>query len=401
MHTGNSDTIINEVNHLIYLYTGDVELAMEMTTCACTVTCTAMNTTVFILDTKTYERLILKKNMHTIRKLKDGVQRKLHSRIATTNGGNVPLLKIIHDRLREELKPTLREQTQKMKTDNEKSTVVNQMVKLYLMDKGPLLDPLLPDYFHNRLMSEKRNRHIEKYQKKKEENAIAFRRRHRVARSMKQLQNIAVEDELLLSDRGWLNQTTPSKGRHIRPKTALGIESRPLFEDECERPETSPAKTTNVFHLTECETTEEMGEKIVKEKPVLVTEEYEHVFQQMDTIQRGKSAVRSRVICSVAAKNELQERAQLAYGADYMYDLHDEDYFDYETSASKLNNLEDRIKTFCDEVKHKRHNDPVKIDEMRCYHVKVSQSILFPLLKLSTFYVNIAQNHLVFLPNLE
>lgn len=355
-------------------------MALEMATSSCTVTCTAMNTTVFILDTKTYERLISKKNLHTISRLKEGVLRKLRGRIATSNGGNVQLFRVVHDKLQDELQPKVRDHAQKLKTENDKNAILSQMIKLYLKDRVPLIDPILPDSFHNRLMSEKRNKQIEKFEKKKEEQVLAMRRRkHRVPRSMKQLQNSAAETELMNPNKSWLGQDRHPKDRHNRPKTALGIESRSFVEDVNDRPETSPLNQSSVFHLTECETTEELGEKVIKEKAVLVTEEYDHVFKQIDTIQRGKSAARSKVICSVAAKNELREeaeRAQLGFGADDMYDLHDEDYFDYETSASNLKNLEDRIKAFCDEVRQRRINDPVRIDEMRSFHVKVEFFIL-------------------------
>lgn len=337
--------------------------------------CTA-NSTVFILDTKNYERLITKKNLNTIAKLKQGVLRKLQSRIATTNGGRVPLFKIVHDRLNEELRPKLREQPKKIQIDTDRNTVLTQMIKLYLKDKGPLIDPLLPDSFHARLMAEKRNKQIEKRDEKKRELAEQMRqRRFRVPRSLKQLQSSAAETELMNPNRNWLEPVKPAKDRHLRPKTAIGIETRANEDENLEIPkqEFSPLRSSGVF-LTECETSEEMGEKIVKEKSVLVTEEFDHVFQQMNTIQKEKSEARSKVICSVAAKRELREeteRSHLGYTADDMFDLHDEDYFDYETSATNLKSLEERIKAFCDDVRLKRHNDPIRVDEMRCFHVKV------------------------------
>lgn len=342
-----------------------------------------MNTTVFILDTKTYDRLIVKKNVHTIAKLKQGVLRKLQNRITTANGAQVPLLKIVHDKLQEELKPRVRDQPIKAKSDNnEKQAILNQMIKLYLKDKVPLIDPLLPDSLYNRLASERRNREIKHREKKKEEQAVTAmrQRRHRMPRSLKQLQTSAVETELLHPNRMWLEQTKPSKDRHVRPKTAIGIESYSTTDDGNVRPETSPAKTSSVFHLTECESMDDDGQTLSKEKSVLVTKEYDHVFQQIDSIQKGKTEARSKVICSVAAKNEIREeteRAHLGYGADDLYDLHDDDYFDYETSAGNLKNLEERIKTFCNEVRQKRHNDPLRIDEMRSFQVKVRLQYVF------------------------
>lgn len=352
-------------------------MVMELNTNTCSVMCTA-TTTVFILDTKNYDRLVSKKNLPTITKLKQGVLRKLQSRIQTTNGSRVALFKIVHDRLHEELKPKIREQPKKVKVESDRNTVLTQMIKLYLKDKGPLIDPLLPDSFSARLLSEKRNKQIEKQDSKKREMSAQFqKRRQRVPRSLKQLQSSAAESELMDPNRNWLETVKPSRDRHLRPKTALGIESRSTEDyTDGERPDTTTPqnpKSSGVF-LTEVETTEEMGEKVVKEKSVLVTEEFDHVFQQMNSIQREKTEARSKVICSVAAKRELREeteKSRLGYTADDIFDLHDDDYFDYETSATHLKSLEERIKAFCDEVRQKRHNDPIRIDEMRCFHVKV------------------------------
>ena len=359
---------------------GDLEMVMDLNTNSCSVMCTA-NCTVFILDTKNYDRLVSKKNLSTIQKLKQGVLKKLHSRLATTNGGRVPLFRIIHDKLHEELRPKVREPQNKMKVDSERNTVLTQMIKLYLNDKGPLIDPLLPDSFHARLMAEKRNKQIEKRDEKKRELASQMRqRRTRVPRSLKQLQSTAVETELMNPNRNWLEPARPSKDRHLRPKTAIGIERSDddLMIDSL-RPDTSPLRSSGVF-LTECETSDELGENLMKEKSVLVTEEFDHVFHQMNTLQREKTEARSKVICSVAAKREIREetdRSRMGYTANDMFEPHDEDYFDYETSSSNLKSLEDRIKSFCDDVRKKRHNDPIRVDEMKCFHVKV---ILKPLL---------------------
>ena len=76
----------------------------------------------------------------------------------------------------------------------------------------------------------------------------------------------------------------------------------------------------------------------------------------------------------MAAKHELRdetERAHLGYTADEMYDMHDEEYFDHETSAGNLKNLEERVRTFCDEVRTKRFNDPLRIDGLKTFVVKV------------------------------
>ncbi|XP_052275823.1 uncharacterized protein LOC127875051 isoform X2 [Dreissena polymorpha] len=362
---------------------GDLEVVMEMSTCSATVTCTA-TTTVFILDAKNYERLVLKKNTHTVTKLKHGVLKKLQSRISTTNGAQVPLFKIVHDKLEEERRPKFRDDNKRIKVDDERSMKLAQMVKLYLSDRGPLLDPLLPDSFHARLMSEKRNKLLQKRDNKKSEAAALLRqRRMRVPRSLKQLQTSAAESELLHPGGSWLAPSKPSKDAHVRPKTAIGIESRSDIERSG-----SPGSgggggsrqdgRGGVFHLTECEAGDVPGETVLKERAVLVTQTFDHMFQQIDNLQREKSEARLKMICSVAAKAELRdetERAHLGYTADDMYDLHADDYFDYETSAGKLKNLEQRVKLFCDEVRQKRYNDPLRVDEMRTFQVKDADSV--------------------------
>ena len=352
-----------------------MEVVMEMGTYACTVTCSA-DTTVFILDNKTYERLILKKNIQTITTLKQGVLRKVQSRLATHKGSTVQLLKSVHDKLVEELKPKRKVVAPKIQVnDHNKQTILAQMIKLYLKDKTPMIDPILPDAFHARLMSEKKNRLIAKRDKKKEEQAMYLRqKRRRVPRSLKQLQNSAAETELMNSSKLWFEATKPTKDRQIRPTTAIGIESHTdSTQDSVIRPNT--AHPAGVFHLTECDPAEEMRQNTGKEKPVMVTQEFNHVFQQIDNLQREKSEARSKVICSVAAKNEIRnetEQAQLGYKAEDVFDINEDDYFDYETSAPNLKHLEQRIRHFCDRVSHRRISDPTRVNEMRSFQVKVS-----------------------------
>lgn len=352
---------------------GDMETVMEMSTCACTVTCTA-DTTVFILDNKNYDRLILKRNIHTINMLKQGVMRKLHSRLATSNGGQVSLFKIIHDKLQEELKPRPKSAKKGEQTGNERNVVLSQMIKLYLKDKGPLIDPLLPDSFSSRILSEKRNRTIQKQEKKREEQGAKLRmRRRRVPRSLKQLQNSAAETELMHPNRDWLNANKARES--LRPKTALGIEYAHLDGDS--KSEGSYGRH-GVFHLTECDTNGETRLKVAKDKPVMVTQEYDHVFQQLETIQREKSSNRSKMICSVAAKNEIRtetDRAHLGMTADEMFDMHNDDYFDYETSSMNLKNLEMRVRQFCEVVGSRRNSDPLRINGMKSFTVKDADSV--------------------------
>ena len=351
---------------------------MEMPTCAHTITCTA-TTTVFVLDDKNYERLVLRKNTHTIQRLKEGVLKKLRGRLTLSSCRQVPLLKVVHDKLSDELKPKMPTSPRKEIIDSSKEVVISQMVKLYMQGKTPLIDPLLPDSFYHRLMTEKKNAQIESRSRKKIEQERLFRKRHRtVPRSLKQLQNSAAETELLHPEGEWLQSPSHSRGKILRPRTAIGIEGQSVTDSSAStRPKTAIGKLSGagngVFHLTQCESTDDFGQTVAKVKSVSVVEDG-NVFQQMEAIQKEKTEIRAKVICNAAAKTELRheaERARLGFPSEDIFD-HDDDYFDWETSATNLKNLEDKIRSFCDTVSMRSNNDPLVINELKTFHLQVS-----------------------------
>ena len=362
----------------MYVLAGDIETVMEMPTCAFTATCTA-TTTVFILDDKNYERLVLRKNTHTIQRLKEGVLRKLHGRLATPNGSLIPLLKIVHNKLNEELKPKVRISAKKEILENDKQVVISQMVKLYMQGKTPLIDPLLPDSFHHRLMTEKKNKQMESRARKKIEQDRMFRKRHRtVPRSLKQLQNSMAEAELMYPE-DWPATASPNKDRALRPRTAIGYEESSVFDSSPTiRPKTAIGSNhgagNGLFHLTQCESTDSFGTNIAKIKSMSVTEDYDQIFQHIDSLQREKNDTRAKVICNSAAKAEIKhevERAQLGFPSEDIFNDPDDDYFDWETSATNLKTLEDKIRDFCSTVSTRRNSDPLKINEMKSFRLQV------------------------------
>ena len=368
---------------------------MEMPTCACTVTCTA-TTTVFILDDKNYERLVLRKNTHTIQRLKEGVLQKLRGRLTIPSSRLIPLLKVAHDKLNEELKPKVKVSAKKETMEKDKQAVISQMVKLYMQGKTPLIDPLLPDSFYNRLKTEKKNSELESRARKKIEQERSFRKRHRtVPRSLKQLQNGAAETELLYPEGEWIFSSSSNKERILRPRTAIGIEGQSASDSSgSARPKTAIGKSSGVvngvFHLTQCESSEDFGQT-VKEKTVSVADEYDHVFQQLEAIQREKSETRAKVICNTAAKMELRhdsDRARLGFPPEDMFDERDDDYFDWETSANNLKDLQDRIRTFCGTVSMRRNSDPLRINEMKSFQLQVSSAAVLIEITCSSFVSN-------------
>ena len=359
---------------------------MEMTTSCCTVTSTA-NTTVLILDNKNYDRLVTRKNAHTVNKLKDGVLKKLQSRLATPNGSHIRLFKVVHDDLHDFLQPKQKVPASKLLLLKEKQSMASQMIHLYLEDKTPLIDPVLPDSFYYRLMTEKRSKILGRTQRRRDRDRLySSRPRRRVARSMKQLQNSAAESELL-HPRRTVSEFTPQppsskpaiREKLLRPRTAIGIErySSGDLGRQLERPGTATGcLNTGVFHLTECDIAPEAGDySAITEKEVPVTEEVGHVVSQIDSFQRDKQESRLKLVCSTTVKSELRadlDRARINTPVAEFFDVQEDEYFDYETSASKLRQLEGRIKDFCSKVGRRRVSDTgVNVNELRCFQVEV------------------------------
>ncbi|XP_060069078.1 uncharacterized protein LOC132549175 [Ylistrum balloti] len=325
---------------------GDIEMVMELERSTCTVHCTE-NTTAMVLDTKNYDRLIAKKNMHTIRKLCKSALQKVLCRANSGKGSQVPLLDILQKKLQEKLPP--KDNNLKPKTDRSKSVVMEQLIQFFLKDKAPLIEPCVPNALYYRMKSEKRAKMIEinemklKGQGNKVENRLYdYRSRRKVARSMKQLKSMRAENDLLRTSQSAWDYPQSSR-TSLRPRTALGIH-REISHSPSSRPHTA-----GIFHLTECNNADE--ESVVsptRDEPSVAMSD---ILEQIDLVQKEKTEVRSKVICSAMAVSEINKTSMRNGGSSSSaltaMEPFDEDYFDWETSERNLCNLEDRIKQFC------------------------------------------------------
>ncbi|KAK3599652.1 hypothetical protein CHS0354_029115 [Potamilus streckersoni] len=356
---------------------GDLETVLELQTSAFTVKCTA-NTAAFVLDYKNYERLVLKKNLHTVHTLKEGVLKKLTVRVATPNGAQIPLLKVVHRQLYDMERPKQQNNARKEEVEKEKQTMLSQMIKLYLKNKVPLIEPMLPDSIHYRIMSERRAKRMAYQEKKREETQkIFYKTKRRVPRSMKQLQNSVAETELMNDRIG-----TTDNSKLIRPRTAIGIERYSSVDSiRTRRPDTVAGYTRSTFHLTEVNVAEEVVKTNDKEPPNQEGQA-DQIFEQMEMIQKEKTETRSKIMYSMAAKSEIRldaQKAHLGKSADELYDMEDEnDYFDRETSDSHLKRLEQRIREFCNNVSNGMSHEPLRVNALKRFEIEGTEDVPLP-----------------------
>ncbi len=119
----------------------------------------AANTQVFLLNNENIERLILKKNPSTLTLIRRSVEEKLQNRINTQNGAKIELYKIllkkIQDMKRRPKDPINEAQSQ---LEKEREIMISRLVKLFLADKIPFIEPLLPDTVNLRMKAWNRER---------------------------------------------------------------------------------------------------------------------------------------------------------------------------------------------------------------------------------------------------
>ncbi|XP_069118180.1 uncharacterized protein [Argopecten irradians] len=349
---------------------GDIEMVMELERSTCTVHCTE-NTTVMVLDTKNYDRLIAKKNMHTIRKLCKSALQKVLCRANSGKGSQVPLLDILQKKLQEKL-PSKDESNIKPKTDRTKSVVMDQLIQFFLKDKAPLIEPCVPNSLYYRMKSEKRAKMIEmnemklKGQVTKVENRLYdYRPRRKVPRSMKQLKSMRADNDLLrATPTAW--DYTQTSLTSLRPRTSLGI-----YRESSQTPSSRP-HTAGIFHLTECNTTDaESVASPTREEPSGAVSD---ILEQIDQVQKEKTEVRSKVICSAMAVSEINKTSMRNGGSSTSaltaLEPFDEDYFDWETSERNLCNLEDRIKQFCSDGDSKPTKVAPQVASLRRFSIR-------------------------------
>lgn len=358
-------------------------MALELESNISTVVCTA-NTTVMVLDNKNYDRLVAKKHTHTLNKICQRALQKVTFRSKTTQGLQIPLMKRLQEKLKEKLpKPqattVIRQQVTEL--DKQKSVLMEQLVEFFLQGKSPMIEPFVPNSLYYRKKSARRAEVIEQLKARKLglQNGDSVRRplyekpRHKVARSLKQLQNANAESELLGPYREYRrgnshNGSNFSSALVQRPVTAAATGNHHRNNESRARPHTAHEGRSRTF-LTEYYHDEENSD----------------MFEHMEMLQKEKQDNRSKIICTATARADLDLRSM--NGLNDISMLYDDDYFDWETSESHLQTLEEKMKSFCQKIETKSYRDAEpRISTLRRFSIKDERDVSIP-----TFIILILQ----------
>lgn len=340
-------------------------MVLELETNFSTVTCTA-NTVAMVLDAKNYDRLVTKKNTQTVTRMCQMAAQKMHYRLHAYKGDQIPFLKCALTKLNLKLPKTPESKYQRKTITTDKSKIMENLIELFLQNKGPLIEPYVPDSLYYRKLSARKLRNMEQGQKL-HERLHPTRTRRTIPRSLKQLKRVDAENELLNLQVN--NQTALVRSYSQRPGTALGIKEEVRSRDRMSagRPKTATERSTSFF-ITEVD-----GDHITNvAKPF----DAPYIFEQMDQIQQEKTEARSNVICSLTAKEELRHyMKQTDHGTESTLDgLSNDEFFDWETSDSNLRSLESRLKEFCIQFNGSTRGPPL-LAELKRFFIKDEREV--------------------------
>ncbi|XP_041353721.1 uncharacterized protein LOC121371698 isoform X2 [Gigantopelta aegis] len=357
---------------------GDIEVVLNLDTNIGTVVSTT-DTEVFVLNTKNFERLVLKKNIKTLEKLRNGVLQKLIGRLRIPNARSVPLLAHLFSAANCLM---LKSESPSHKTTTEEATdpKLKHLIELFLKDKVPLIDPFVPNSLYYRKKSAFKSKQLGvesklfDYFKMYEVHGIV---RQKLPRSMDKLRNnIEAERELLGEERVVLEEEVSPMEAFVRsvssvcPRTmARSARSLP------ERPHTSDAS----IQITECDTVPSAFVSESQAEDILDDETITTLFHQLQDIQKSRSDQRLRAVYSGSVRSRLRGGARnSSFDNSIESDHNEDDVIDWETSDRNLRHLEERIKTFCEKIRTPNVRNKHRISEMRRFDIEDPQYLPIP-----------------------
>ncbi|GFS22924.1 arrestin domain-containing protein 3 [Elysia marginata] len=347
---------------------GDVEMVLDLETNTETVISTA-TTTVLVLNTKNYERLVTKKHPYTVTRLTQWAYNKVSTRSCSSKGMFIQLFRDLEEELRERL-PRPAPPAKRVEILKEQEVVMNQLVDLFVQGKAPLIQPCVPNSLFYRQRSAKRNKILMENpyaQLRTLKHIDTFGRiRRKVPRSIQQLKNnIEAERELLKDNRREYVENPEGKavnsGLH-------NLRSRPTITGSMLRiTECGPEEDRFGVTSAQLDSADRLDRKAVVE-----------IYQELEQVNRETQEMRMRLICSASAKQERRQarasarregaksaaatlmeqqvlNVESANRQGYSDDEADQagsdnDCFDWETSETNLRDLESRVASFCRSV---------------------------------------------------
>ena len=334
------------------------------------------DTEVFVLNTKNFERLVLKKNTKTLDKLRNGVFQKLIGRLRTPNSQSVPLLAQLLSVMKCQM---AKNEPCSSKTANEEATdpKLKHLIELFLKNQVPLIHPYVPNSLYYRKKSANKSKQLgvasRLFDNFKMYDAHGhLRQKH--ARSMGKLRNnIEAEKELLGEERVVQQEEMTPMEAFVRSFSSCGLMVPRSARSLPARPNTSDAIS---IQITECDTIPSFFTADRQADDILDDETIIALFHQLQDIQKTRSDERLRAVYSGSVRSRLRNNAHRRSSFDQtsaVSDQNTDDVIDWETSDKNLTQLEERIKTFCEKIRTPSARNKHRISEMRRFDIEVTK----------------------------
>ena len=387
---------------------------MGMKTHHHSVICTTQTET-FFLNNETVERLILRRNPQTLTIMRNIVEEKLFSRVNLGNFSRVELYNALLWRLqklntsKDSLGP------EKTTKDKQRDLMIARLVKLFIADKMPLIEPRVPDIIYHKTKSSYRERRSPSptadvkraslSPKPAMNPSVEFRLAkakipRRKARSRRQLERLhsvqeqsghldlsliippssngqkSLSPNKLISARQSAFGSNPAHGRRkTRSQTAVGIVRSDKVKREILNVKDSTLTnginstlTNGIFKLTQghiCGDLDETDSQRSDTETVDMQNNAEINFA-MSTMNNKMRRVPFRPK-SAPFKVTCEEEATFSSSeSDTSVDC-----FDWETSQTALELLEDKIRKFHDTQDNYSQRMPYRLREMRRFTIQV------------------------------
>ena len=425
-------TVVCLIAWRFLLLAGDTELVLGLETYAQSFVCTA-NAEVFILDNKNIDRLIHKKNPHTIAMLRNTVDNKLRGRRNTQLGARVELYDHLSDKIEqskrrfpgsaltflkdedeEEAKESKDAPTQSI-TDKvrDRDLMVSQLVKLFLQDKSPFIEPTVPGslYYRTKSLDRAKKKRVEELREKdkgekREKQATgelrlqrARKAARRPARSRRELEQLSIaqgseemrtlQDQSHAVNRILIKAEAPGPGRIYFP-----VEHTPRpSSSRSGRPMSAMSTSTlggneRIFRLTEPHLPDDPDvDQVELTYDAMNSAVVKHIVCNMGELSQARNASRAQIVRSMIEKQTHQQsnsiqnllrptsapvpRRHRSYCDDDGVEYGES--FDRETSDGALSDLESRIRMF-----HEKHDavdgsrsQVMQMPELRRFSIQV------------------------------
>ncbi|CAL1536282.1 unnamed protein product [Lymnaea stagnalis] len=324
---------------------GDTEMVLDLPTNTETAVTTAP-TTVFVLNTKNYERLVTRKHPAMALHLAQWALNKIVARSKNSKAREIPLLRSLEAELREKL-PREAIPTRTLEILKKKEVETAQLLNLYLQDKAPLIEPCVPNAMFFKQRSLLRNKELPP-------NALSRLRRFKDAeqpvkllrkfpRSRQQLKNnIEAERELLRDDQ----RESADLNLRIRPATTIGFTRQQTAPAARERPKSALSQAMTIKEYLQGDG--RCGRVLNLERcRGLDRESVVEIFEEMQQLREESVEHRNRIVKSASAKIRAKEKQHHFMNGDLQ---EDDENFDWETSEANLKDLEKRVARFCHSV---------------------------------------------------